>query len=224
LEWCAGASSASKRDTGVTAIAIPRPDELTVLLIADGEDRVSLLRTQILMILPRATVRTVELQVLAEDEVPQADVALIDSGPIIRTTVDSLRLLRARGFDAPIVVVAPAPDDAVLRSTTDPLGATCVARFDASPIELGTALTTALDSDANPSPELVQLRRTFAAGQVALSLQHGINNPLAALLAETQLLQLEDLTSEQRASTDRMVELCRRIVGLVRRLDVLGDR
>jgi nitrogen-specific signal transduction histidine kinase len=70
----------------------------------------------------------------------------------------------------------------------------------------------------------VQLRRTFAAGQVALSLQHGINNPLAALLAETQLLQLEDLTSEQRASTDRMVELCRRIVGLVRRLDVLGDR
>jgi nitrogen-specific signal transduction histidine kinase len=88
---------------------------------------------------------------------------------------------------------------------------------------LGTALATALGSDANHSPELVQLRRTFAAGQVALSLQHGINNPLAALLAETQLLQLEDLTSEQRASADRMVELCRRIVGLVRRLDVFGD-
>jgi len=208
----------------VTSIAIPRPDELTVLLIAEGEDRVSLLRTQIVMIFPRATVRTVELQVLAEGKVPRADVALVDSGPVTRTTADSLRLLRARGFEAPIVVVASVPEDAVLRSTTDPLGATCVARFDASPIELGTALATALGSDANQSPELVRLRRTFAAGQVALSLQHGINNPLAALLAEAQLLQLEDLTGEQRASADRMVELCRRIVGLVRRLDVLGDR
>jgi signal transduction histidine kinase len=208
----------------VTAIAIPRPDELTVLLlIAEGEDRVSLLRTQIVMIFPRATVRTVDLQVLAEGKLPHADVAVVDSGPLIRTTADALRLLRARGFHAPIVVVASVPDDAVLRSTTDPLGATCVARSDASPIELGTALATALGSDANQSPELVQLRRTFAAGQVALSLQHGINNPLAALLAETQLLQLEDLTSEQRASADRMVELCRRIVGLVRRLDVFGD-
>ncbi|HEX4469733.1 MAG TPA: histidine kinase dimerization/phospho-acceptor domain-containing protein [Gemmatimonadaceae bacterium] len=208
----------------MTAIAIPRPDELTVLLlIAEGEDRVSLLRTQIVMIFPRATVRTVDLQVLAEGKLPHADVAVVDSGPLIRTTADALRLLRARGFHAPIVVVASVPDDAVLRSTTDPLGATCVARSDASPIELGTALATALGSDANQSPELVQLRRTFAAGQVALSLQHGINNPLAALLAETQLLQLEDLTSEQRASADRMVELCRRIVGLVRRLDVFGD-
>jgi len=208
----------------VTSIAIPRPDELTVLLIAEGEDRVSLLRTQIVMIFPRATVRTVELQVLAEGKVPRADVALVDSGPVTRTTADSLRLLRARGFEAPIVVVASVSEGAVLRSTTDPLGATCVARFDASPIELGTALATALGSDANQSPELVRLRRTFAAGQVALSLQHGINNPLAALLAEAQLLQLEDLTGEQRASADRMVELCRRIVGLVRRLDVLGDR
>jgi signal transduction histidine kinase len=207
----------------VTAIAIPKPDELTLLLIAEGEDRVSLLQTQIVMIFPRATVRTVDLQVLAEGKVPHADVALVDSGPALRTTADSLRLLRARGFDAPIVVIASVPDDAVLRSTTDPLGATCVARSDASPIELGTALATALGSDASQSPELVQLRRTFAAGQVALSLQHGINNPLAALLAEAQLLQFEELTSEQRASADRMVELCRRIVGLVRRLDVLGE-
>ena len=207
----------------MTAIAIPKPDELTLLLIAEGEDRVSLLQTQIVMIFPRATVRTVDLQVLAEGKVPHADVALVDSGPALRTTADSLRLLRARGFDAPIVVIASVPDDAVLRSTTDPLGATCVARSDASPIELGTALATALGSDASQSPELVQLRRTFAAGQVALSLQHGINNPLAALLAEAQLLQFEELTSEQRASADRMVELCRRIVGLVRRLDVLGE-
>ena len=62
----------------------------------------------------------------------------------------------------------------------------------------------------------------LAAGEAALSLQHGINNPLAALLAEAQLLQLEELSPEQRSSTDRMVELCRRIVGLVQRLDGLA--
>lgn len=204
------------------AIATPKSDELTVLLIAEGEDRVAVLRTQVAMIFPRATVRTANLEGLGEGQAPRADIAVIDSGSVVRPAGDSLRLLRARGFRAPIVVVTPAPDDSDLRSMADPLGASCVSRSDASAIELGTALVTALGSDSSESPELVQLRRTFAAGQVALSLQHGINNPLAALLAETQLLQLEDLTSEQRASADRMVELCRRIVSLVRRLDVLG--
>ena len=204
------------------AIAIPKSDELTVLLIAEGEDRVSILRTQLAMIFPRAMVSTVDGQVLGEGQMPGANIAVVDAGPVVRPAVDSLRLLRARGFHAPIVVVTPVPDDSVLRATADPLGASCVARSDASAIELGTALATALGSDPRQSPELLQLRRTFAAGQVALSLQHGINNPLAALLAEAQLLQLEDLTSEQRASADRMVELCRRIVALVRRLDVLG--
>ena len=176
------------------------------------------------MIFPRAMVNTIDLQVLTEGQAPRADVALIDAGPVVRSAADALRLLRARGFAAPIIVVAAMPDDAGLRAVMDPLGASCVRGTDTSPVELGTALVTALGSDPKQSPELLQLRRTFAAGQMALSLQHGINNPLAALLAEAQLLQLEDLTSEQRASADRMVELCRRIVGLVRRLDVLGEQ
>lgn len=174
------------------------------------------------MIYPRATVQTISAQALAEAQLPRAHVAIIDSGPAPRLAVDSLRLLRARGFDAPVIVVSSVPHDAALRETADPLGGSCVLGASASPIELGAALTKALGFEVNHSPELLQLRRTFAAGQIALSLQHGINNPLAALLAEAQLLQLEDLTTEQRASADRMVELCRRIVALVRRLDALG--
>ena len=201
-----------------------KPGEITVLLIADGEDRASLLRAQLAMIFPRATVSSVDSQALTEGQAPCAEIALIDAGPVVRSAVDSLRLLRARGFAAPIIIVTAVPDDAGLRAAMDPLGASCVRRSDANPVELGTALATALGSDLKQSSELVQLRRTFAAGQMALSLQHGINNPLAALLAEAQLLQLEDLTSEQRASADRMVELCRRIVALVRRLDVLGEQ
>jgi nitrogen-specific signal transduction histidine kinase len=64
----------------------------------------------------------------------------------------------------------------------------------------------------------------IAAGERALALQHDINNPLAGLLAEVQLLQLDQLTPEQRAATERILELCRRVVVLVRRLDALADQ
>ena len=146
-------------------------------------------------------------------------------GAAARAVVETLRVLRARGFEAPILVVTAIADDAALRATAESLGARAVARalVDGSPSELAVALTAALDSEPGVTAELRQARRIFAAGQSALSLQHAINNPLAALLAEAQLLQLEELTVEQRGSVDRMVELCRRIVGLVRRLDALAD-
>jgi signal transduction histidine kinase len=196
---------------------------VNIIVIAEGEHRAAELRSRLAMVFPRALVTTADSQSLAESDLPEGDVALIEGGAVVRDPTDSLRLLRARGFGGPIVVVTPLPDDATLCAAIQSLGATSIARDDANPIALATALTAALDDDAALSAELLQARRVFAAGQAALSLQHGINNPLAALLAEAQLLQLEDLTNEQRASADRMVELCRRIVTLVRRLDALGD-
>lgn len=47
-------------------------------------------------------------------------------------------------------------------------------------------------------------------------LAHSLNNPLAALLAELQLLQLDELTDAQRESADRCVELCRRLIAIVK--------
>lgn len=58
-----------------------------------------------------------------------------------------------------------------------------------------------------------------AAGAVALDLRHQINNPLAALLAEAQVLGLETLAPEQQAAVERIIELCRRVVALIRELD-----
>jgi signal transduction histidine kinase len=56
----------------------------------------------------------------------------------------------------------------------------------------------------------------------AARLQHSMNNPLAALLAEGQLLSMEQaLTAEQRESVDRMIELTRRVIALVREMDEL---
>ena len=63
------------------------------------------------------------------------------------------------------------------------------------------------------------VKQLAAAGEAALDLRHAINNPLAALLAEAQLLALEPLAPDHRAAVDRMIDLCRRIVALVRELD-----
>ena len=50
--------------------------------------------------------------------------------------------------------------------------------------------------------------------------QHQLNNPLAALLAEAQLLGMEpSLGEEQKAAADRVVELVRRVIGIVRDLE-----
>ena len=46
--------------------------------------------------------------------------------------------------------------------------------------------------------------------ELAGRLQHAMNNALAALMAEAQLLELEELTPAQRESVERMVRERRR--------------
>ncbi len=68
--------------------------------------------------------------------------------------------------------------------------------------------------DDAPPDELTALRETVER------VQHEINNPLAALLAEAQLLSLDpELSRETRHSLERMTDLVRRVIAAVRRLD-----
>jgi nitrogen-specific signal transduction histidine kinase len=48
------------------------------------------------------------------------------------------------------------------------------------------------------------------------SVRHEINNVLAALMAEAQLLQMEDLTPDQASGADRIVSHTRRLRDLLR--------
>jgi signal transduction histidine kinase len=65
--------------------------------------------------------------------------------------------------------------------------------------------------DSSASPELLRLTAIV---------QHQLNNPLAALLAEAQLLRTESgLGPEQGEAVDRMIDIMRRIIGLVRDLE-----
>jgi signal transduction histidine kinase len=102
--------------------------------------------------------------------------------------------------------------------------ARCVARA-----EMASALAPALaELSARPDlgddlgPIQKELRRTqqlVAMGETTSRIQHTLNNPLTALLAEAQLLEMEELADEHRAAVKRMIELCRRLVVMVRGLD-----
>ncbi|HUO51856.1 MAG TPA: histidine kinase dimerization/phospho-acceptor domain-containing protein [Gemmatimonadaceae bacterium] len=68
------------------------------------------------------------------------------------------------------------------------------------------------------TPATADLRRLTA------TVQHQLNNPLAALLAEAQLLRLEpDLADHHAEAVDRMIEIVRRIIALVRDLERPGS-
>jgi signal transduction histidine kinase len=85
------------------------------------------------------------------------------------------------------------------------------------------AADAALPDDADAKPperELRRVRRQLALGEAARSAQHDLNNPLTALMAEVQLLELEALAPEHRAAIRRIVELTRRVAAVTRRLDV----
>ncbi|MDQ6886405.1 MAG: hypothetical protein M3068_03835 [Gemmatimonadota bacterium] len=67
--------------------------------------------------------------------------------------------------------------------------------------------------------------RRFAELQALTArIQHEVNNPLAALLAETQLLAMEPtLPDEHRETVERVVALVRRVVASVRKLDQVRE-
>ena len=74
---------------------------------------------------------------------------------------------------------------------------------------------------ASASADAVQ--RLKELQQKTAQIQHEINNPLAALLAEAQLLAQMPLRGDHRAAAERIVELTRRVVAKVRALDALRD-
>ena len=82
----------------------------------------------------------------------------------------------------------------------------------------------ALPEEQDPaSRELRRARRLIALGDSARSVQHAMNNPLTALLAEAQLLELEPLEEEHLRTVGRIVELARRVAKVARRLDGSGN-
>ena len=80
------------------------------------------------------------------------------------------------------------------------------------------------EAGSEHAAEVMRARRLVAAGQIAIGFQHSLNNPLAGILAEAQLMQLDPMAPEQHEALERIVALCRRIIELGRALDGMGER
>ena len=73
--------------------------------------------------------------------------------------------------------------------------------------------------------KLSETSRVIELSNAVGRVQHEMNNPLAALLAESQLLELDPtLNEEQRDSVRRIVDLARRVIASSRKLDALREK
>jgi signal transduction histidine kinase len=160
---------------------------------------------------------------------PQATAVVIDARKDRARGVETAERLRAMGFDSAIVLVAVPPAGPAAADSEAGASARAMGFVEVTPAEMAEQLVPGLaeqiDAAKTPYAELVmRARRVVAAGQIALRLQHALNNPIAGLMAEAQLMQFETVTPEQAAALQRMVDLCRRLVELTRTLDGIGDR
>lgn len=207
--------------------------------IADSPPRSEALEALVRVVAPAAQVSHAP-QPAAPAAVPAADAVVIDlgcagsgsagaEGEAVTPALEAVRRLRAGGFTGQILVVSEA-----MEAPNDPasdelarLGA-AIASPARLPALLVSALAAALSSRAtepDAATLLAQLARTrqlLSAGEIAIGLQHAMNNPLAAILAESQLLEMDALSVEQREAVVRIVALCRRMTAVVRRLDGVG--
>ena len=212
--------------------------ELRIHCIGAAPERVEAIEAIARVLVPLARVSHAVTPAL--HGVAPPDVAIVDAGgaasgesdPDAEPTpvaVETVRRLRANGFNGAIVVLDDAivPPDGTGDEELARLGAT-----KASTARLGTALAAAFAAAIEPrsgDPAAAQLlaqvgrtRQLLSAGEIAIGLQHSMNNPLAAILAESQLLEMDDLSPEQREAVSRIVALCRRMTAVVRRLDGVG--
>jgi signal transduction histidine kinase len=185
-------------------------NEMRVMVISSDADFAQTVHGVLAAQLPGAGCDRLEAEELRMR--PMAAALVIDGRADREAATHVVRRVRAMGFTGGLLVVYDGDG-----AHNEQLGARAVA-FGRLGHELLPRMGEALID------VVMRARRLVAAGEVALHLQHSLNNPLAGLLAEAQLMQLDDSTAEQRESIDRMIALCRRMVDVTRSLDGIGER
>jgi signal transduction histidine kinase len=187
------------------------------------------MRESLAIALPSATFDDTPANEIAPGRLPTDDCLIVDATADVGGAGELIRRLRAGGVRSALVVLVTERDDA-LAQRVGGLGALEQVTLADASRTLGAAIETAVGSGEwtgqleAARDELRRTQRLVAAGEIALGLQHSINNPLTAVLAEAQLLEMEELPEEQAAAVKRIVESTRRVVQLVRKLDVVGTR
>lgn len=163
------------------------------------------------------------MAMVAHADAPDCLVAL--AGADASAIVDTIAQFRAQGGNGGIVLVVddPATVDVSLVAM---LGIDAVLAAQRMDIELLPALHRVFTAPSRVTRDAGALARyltrchaLLAAGLSVTRLPHRLNNPLAALLAEAELLRLDALTTEQRESVDRILEISQRLIAEVRQLE-----
>lgn len=209
---------------------VARDDDSSPRLVCISTDvyASAALQATVSTILPEARVEAADTSIVRG--IPDADCVIVAVGSLYTVGVSLVRELRARGFRRPIILVVEVPG-ATDEDELALLGVSWVLAEEALALQLPSALVALLENEALLSgsaasaaitASLRRLQSRIAAGEIARGLQHKLNNPLAALLAEAQLLELETLAPEHLTSVRRMVELLRRVIDVSRSIEGMG--
>lgn len=160
---------------------------------------------------------------------PAAAAVVIDARDDVAHGVATAERLRAMGFASGIVVLAGPGSSIAPAAASDSDSARKMGFAVVAPDGLAGQLVPRLAElmaagDAPWAEQVMRARRLVAAGEIALGLQHALNNPIAGIMAEAQLMQFEKVSPEHAEALQRMVDLCRRLVELTRSLDGIGER
>lgn len=217
------AAPAASGEINTGAKAAPR-----LVCVSTDTDAVAVLQHVVQGIFPAAHVGSADTSILRDP--PDAECVILSVGAMHGAAEDLARGLRTRGFRSALVVVADVPgalpaDRLTLLGIGDVVSTANLAT--ALPAALARQLALQDDADRSPAAGRLlhsarELQALVAAGEAAGGLKHRLNNPLAALLAEAQLMELEPMSVEHSQSVHRIVELCRRIIDVTGTIDGVG--
>ena len=203
----------------------PATPSLRIGLVSTSQPIIALVRESVAAALPTATL---------DESAPDAAAKLADCALIfVDATGDAVvagetsRRLRAGSSRSALAFIVNARDE-TLAKIGAPVGALeqvevrALGPAMASTIERAVSANGWTDDLAAARDELRRTQRLLAAGEIALGLQHAMNNPLTSVLAEAQLLEMEPLPTETATAVRRIIESTRRLVALVRKLDAVS--
>ena len=200
---------------------------LRIGLVSGSPALVSLVRESVAAALPGAPFSSAPPE--ATGTLPECALVFVDATVNAEAASETAQRLRASASRAALAFVVSARDEALAKR-----GAQVGALEQIETNALGSAMAGTIERAVGGtgwSDELIaardDLRRTqqlLAAGEIALGLQHAMNNPLTAVLAEAQLLEMEQLSPETMTAIRRIIESTRRLVALVRKLDVVSAK
>lgn len=221
---------ASATRLGSTSSRATEPSTTHVVCISTDVYASAALQAAVSVILPDARVEAADTSIVRS--VPEADGVIVAVGRLYSVGASLVRELRARGFERSIILVVESPAGADPRELSR-LGVTAILAEADLALQLPAALRGLFAEDGRMrgsvhgnamATSLRHLQATIAAGEMARGLQHQLNNPLAALLAEAQLLEIESLPTEHHAAVGRIIELCRRVIDVSRSIDGMGGK